>query len=126
MMKSVNIKYYKLSKKDFLSEVPLIVYKLRYDYKFYFIERYIPINKPLYDVIERKYDRNIHKIIAYKMSNLIWVVVYTNKFVSVYYCEESYNYTNLMKKLKCWYNKANEDLESKEMEEIWMNYKKMN
>jgi len=125
-MKSVNIKYYKLSKKDFLSEVPLIVYKLRYDYKFYFIERYIPINKPLYDVIERKYDRNIHKIIAYKMSNLIWVVVYTNKFVSVYYCEESYNYTNLMKKLKCWYNKANEDLESKEMEEIWMNYKKMN
>lgn len=123
MTMNVNIEYHKMSKKELYNETSQMLYKLRYQYNFWFVQQYIAITKPLNEVIEKRFKKHNHKVILYKKGDAVWFVVFTKKFVSVYYTCEPISTSYYKKKLDRWYEKANEDLASKEMEEIWENYR---
>lgn len=86
------IEFKKKTRKEWLKEMPEIIYNLKKNYNFYYGKRPIEIKRDIIDIVEENYDKNRHKIILYKTKNRellsLYLVVYAKKTVTIYYCLE--------------------------------------
>lgn len=86
------INFVKLTRKEWLKELPEVIYNLKKNYNFYYSKRPIEIKRDIKDIVEENYDRNRHKIILYRTKNRellsLYLVVYAKKTVTIYYCLE--------------------------------------
>ena len=84
------INFVKKTRKEWLKEMPDVIYNLKKNYNFYYAcDRPSIIKKEITEVINKGYNKNRHKIIVYqKDRRQVYLVVYAKKTVTVYYCNE--------------------------------------
>lgn len=110
----------KLSKEEWLKDVPELIYKLKLKYNFYFSGLYCSISRDILDIV--KNPKNRHKIAIYSKDKRFFLVIYKKNSPDIYYCSEykdskqsTINY--FMRKFRKSYKKAEEDYERK----LWDN-----
>lgn len=105
-----------LKKDSWLSEIPELIYLLKFKYNFYYSGYYARINKDILEIVNQKKEKNRHKVVLYNRNNRFFLVVYTKNSPDIYYTNEYKNDTNnnrinyFKKKFLRAYNKAAEDL----------------
>lgn len=105
-----------LTKEQWLSEIPDMIYKLKKDYGFYYSGFPVRITKDILDVINTK--KHKHKIVLYGKDQKYFLVVYRKNDTVIYYTTEyikdsRYNRISYFtKKFKKFYNKAEKELEN--------------
>ena len=84
------IEFKKKTRKEWLKEMPEVIYNLKKNYNFYYsCDRLSIIKKEITEVINKGYERNRHKIVLYQRERRqVYLVVYAKKTVTVYYCNE--------------------------------------
>lgn len=84
------INFVKKTRKEWLKEMPEVIYNLKKNYNFYWNGGGPSIIKnEITDIINKNYNKNRHKIILYqKDRRQVYLVVYAKKTVTVYYCNE--------------------------------------
>ena len=84
------IEFKKQTRKEWLKEMPDVIYRLKKDYNFYYsCNRPALIKKEITEIINKGYERNRHKIVLYQRERRqVYLVVYAKKTVTVYYCNE--------------------------------------
>lgn len=111
----------KLNKEQWLTEMPKLIYKLKFNYNFYFNGCYSIIKKDILEIVKNQ--KNKHKISIYNKDNRFFLVVYRKGSPDIYVCTEYKNDTNsnrikyFMKKFGKSYRKAEEAYE----EQIYTN-----
>jgi hypothetical protein len=111
----------KLNKEQWLTEMPKLIYKLKFNYNFYFNGCYSIIKKDILEIV--KNPKNKHKISVYNKDNRFFLVVYRKGSPDIYVCTEYKNDTSsnrikyFMKKFIKSYKKAEEAYE----EQIYTN-----
>lgn len=106
----------RLSKEEWLKDIPELIYKLKLNYNFYFSGLYSTINRDILDII--KNPKHKHKIAIYNKDKRFFLVIYKKSSPDIYYCNEykeskqsTINY--FMRKFRKSYQKAEEDYERK-------------
>lgn len=84
------IVFQKRTRKEWLKEIPEIIYKLVSNYNFYYNGEYIHKVNNIEEVVKNNYEKNRHKIVLYqsKNENQVYLVVYSKKTVTIYYTNE--------------------------------------
>lgn len=84
------IVFQKRTRKEWLKEIPEVIYKLVSGYNFYYNGEYIHKVNNIEDVVKSNYEKNRHKIVLYqsKNENQVYLVVYSKKTVTIYYTNE--------------------------------------
>ena len=104
-----------LSKEQWLSEMPKLIYNLKLNYNFYFSGFYTRIKKDILEII--KNPKNKHKISIYNKDNRFWLVVYKKGSPDIYYTDEYKKDANnsrisyFMKKFRKSYEQAEDEYE---------------
>ena len=104
-----------LSKDEWLSEIPKLIYNLKLNYNFYFSGFYTRIKKDILDII--KNPKNKHKISIYNKDNRFFLVVYKKGSTDIYYTAEYKRDTSnsrisyFMKKFRKSYEQAESEYE---------------
>lgn len=104
-----------LSKDEWLSEMPKLIYDLKLNYNFYFSGFYTNIKKDILEII--KNPKNKHKISIYNKDNRFWLVVYRKGSPDIYYTAEykkdtsSSRISYFMKKFRKSYEQAEAEYE---------------
>lgn len=88
----LNIKFTKLTKKEWLTYIPNTIHKLKMDYNFFYSKSLITFKGEIVDLIDRRYNSNKHKMLCYRGDNerQVYFITYCKNYVSVYYCNEYY------------------------------------
>lgn len=109
-----------LSKEQWLTEMPELIYTLKYKYNFYFSGFYSRIKKDILEVIKNpKYK---HKIVLYNKDNRFFLVVYRKGSPDVYVCTEYKNDINnnrisyFIRKFRKSYKKAEDNYAREEFD----------
>lgn len=106
-----------LSKEEWLSEMPELIYNLKLNYNFYFSGFYTKIKRDILDIVANS--KHKHKIALYNKDNRFFLVVYGKGSPDIYYTAEykkdtSTNRINyFMKKFNKSYEKAEVEYESR-------------
>ena len=104
-----------LSKEQWLTEMPELIYKLKLNYNFYFSGYYTTIRKDILEII--KNPKHKHKIAIYNKDNRFFLVVYRKGSPDIYTCTEYKNDTKqsrisyFMRKFRKSYKKAEAEYE---------------
>ena len=112
------IKWYKLTRKEWLEQVPEIVYTLRKRYGFYMSFSYVYKIKDLQTYITKSQNR--HKMIfCQDRNNRYYFIIFAKNFISVYYSIEYIPKTGKYFSLKCQskYDQAETELDEEEERE---------
>ena len=110
-----------LSKEQWLSEMPKLIYNLKLNYNFYFAGFYTRIKKDILEII--KNPKNKHKISIYNKDNRFWLVVYKKGGPDIYYTAEYQKDANnsrisyFMKKFRKSYEQAEAEYEKNIIED---------
>ena len=102
----------KLTKEEWLTKVPELIYKLKKDYGFYFSGMYSCISKDILEAVNP--NKHKHKIMLYKRNQRFFLVVYMKNGYDIYYTNEYINDTSwnrvryFLKKFQRAYDKAEE------------------
>lgn len=109
---------FKLSKEEWLSEMPELIYKLKKDYGFYYSGFICRIQRDILEVINDKKNKHKHKIVLYNKDKKFFLVVYRKNDSCTYYTNEymsdnSYNRIRYFEnKFRKAYTKAQKELEN--------------
>ncbi len=117
------IRWYKLTRKEWLEQVPEVVYTLRKKYGFYMSFAQVYRIKDLEPYITKSENR--HKMIFCQDSvNRYYFIVFAKNFISVYYSSEYIPKTGKYFSLKCQhkYDQAETELDEEEEREIMQSY----
>ncbi len=89
------ILWFKKSRSEWLQEIPELIHLLVKDFHFFYPSHMISKISDIVDVVNRKYEKNKHKVIPYYNPDRsqCYIVVYCNNFVKIYYCNE-YDFSN--------------------------------
>lgn len=89
-MDELKLIWRKFGRREWLEEVPGIIKYLVEKFHFYYSTNTIIKIKDIKDVINRRYEKNKHKIILYYNPNLstCYLVAYCSKHVTINYCNE--------------------------------------
>ena len=108
-----------LNKEEWLTEMPHLIYHLKYNYNFYFSGFYSTIKKDILEII--KNPKNKHKIAIYNKDNRFFLVVYKKGSPDIYTCTEYKNDTKqnrisyFMRKFRKSYQKAEAEYEQEQL-----------
>ena len=106
----------KLTKEEWLTEMPDLIYKLKKDYGFYYSGFPVRISKDILEII--KNPKNKHKVVLYNKDQKFFLVVYRKNDCVIYYTteymeDEKWNRISYFtKKFKKFYTKAEKELEN--------------
>ena len=79
----------KLSRKEWLKELPITIYNLCSKYNFYFSGRYSIISKDILDVMKNFKKKRSSGLVLYKTQNSrFFFIIYTKKGDTVYYTDD--------------------------------------
>lgn len=104
-----------LNKEQWLTEMPKLIYKLRYKYEFYFSGHYSIIKKDILEIVNKSKHR--HKIVLYTQNGRFYLVVYRKGSPDIYITNEYRHDTNynrisyFLRKFKKSYEKAEAEYE---------------
>lgn len=108
-----------LNKEQWLTEMPELIYKLKFNYNFYFSGCYATIKKDILEII--KNPKNKHKIAVYNKDKRFFLVVYRKGSPDIYTCTEYKNDTKqnrisyFMRKFRKSYQKAEAEYEQEQL-----------
>ena len=111
----------KLSKDEWLSEIPKLIYNLKLNYNFYFNGFYTKIKRDILEII--KNPKHKHKIAVYNKDNRFFLVVYRKGSPDIYYTAEYKKDTSnsrinyFMRKFKKSYKQAEAEYEKNIIED---------
>lgn len=108
-----------LTKEEWLTEIPELIYKLRKEYGFYYSGWSCNIRRSIFEVIKDKKNlKNRHRIVLYQNNQNFYLVIYRKNDTVIYETGE-YHYDTkwnrisyFTKKFKKYYDKATEELEN--------------
>ena len=104
-----------IKKEDWLNEMPELIYKLKFNYNFYFSCFYSNITKDILEITRNS--KHKHKIVLYNRNNRFFLVIYRKNDFDIYYTNEYKEDTKnnrisyFVRKFKRAYKKAEEDYE---------------
>lgn len=107
----------KLTKDEWLKEMPETIYSLKLKYNFYFSGFYSYITKDILEII--KNPKHKHKIAVYNRANRFFLVVYRKGTPDIYYCNDYKDDTKqnrisyFMRKFREAYRKAEAEYEQR-------------
>ena len=80
----------KISRQEWLNDIPDLIYYLKKAYNFYYNENVLVKTNDIKELVLRKHKKNKHKIIAYynSYSYMYYLVVYCRDRIDIYYCDE--------------------------------------
>lgn len=120
MEETKEIKFEKRTRKEWLKDMPDVIYRLVYGYRFYFCRPYLgysKISSEISDFVIKKYKDKRHCISLYvnKTGTQWYLVVYAKNKITIYYTNEyspTENWGNIkrfIKKFSTAADKANEE-----------------
>ena len=85
----VNITTVKIKREDWLKEMPKLIKDLKINYGFYYCTNmYARTQKRIQDLVKEKHLKNRHKIILYTNYEDWYLVVYSKKNPTIYWCSD--------------------------------------
>lgn len=118
---------YILNKDKWLEDMPELVYKLKYNYNFYFNGLCTSIQRDILEIVNEKKDKHKHKIVFYQKNQRLFIVVYRKGSPDIYICNEYKDLDRVkylrslyyfLNKLKRAYKKAEAEYEQKMFAEV--------
>lgn len=88
-MEEIKIKTIRISREKWLKEMPQLIKNLKINYGFYFpTYTYGRTQKRIVDLVKEKQVKNRHKIILYTNYEDWYLVVYSKKNTTIYWCPD--------------------------------------
>ena len=114
----------KLTKEQWLNDIPELIYKLKKDYNFYFSGFYARINKDILEAVNPT--KHKHKIVLYNRGQRFFLVVYKKSDFDIYFTneyekdEKNNRIKYFIKKFRRVYKKAEAEHDKREVTQSYL------